>query len=223
MTAKREAVATTGWVLVTVIALVSAGSVALALVSLLPASQAGLRAGFAAAPAAVAGALLVPFVATWLGAFAVRGAVARPALAAGGTAPPLVAASPAEERGAAALQLLALLQQEGRFVDFIEEDLTPYSDEQVGTAVRSIHDGCRSALRDRIELRPILAAAEGATVTVERGFDPAAVRVIGNVRGEPPYRGVLRHPGWRSESVTLPERSGDGDATIVAPAEVEVL
>jgi Domain of unknown function (DUF2760) len=223
MTAKREAVATTGWVLVTVIALVSAGAVALALVSLMPAGEAGLRDAFATAPAAVVAALLVPFGAAWLGAFAVRGAgVAPSASAAGATAAP-AAAPRAEEHGAAALQLLALLQHEGRFVDFIEEDLTPYSDEQVGTAVRSIHDGCRSALRDRIALHPIFAAAEGATVTVERGFDPAAVRVIGNVRGEPPYRGVLRHPGWRSESVRLPERTGDGDATIVAPAEVEVL
>ena len=223
MTAKREAVAATRWVLVAVIALASSGSVALALVWLMPGGEAGLRAASATAPAAVAGALFVPFVAPWLGAFAVRGArVARPASKRDAPAPSIVAGPP-EGRGAAALQLLALLQQEGRFVDFIEEDLAPYSDEQVGTAVRSIHDGCRSALRDRIELRPILAAAEGATVTVERGFDPAAVRVIGNVRGEPPYRGVLRHPGWRSTRVTLPERTGDGDTTIVAPAEVEVL
>jgi hypothetical protein len=223
MTAKREAVAMTGWVLVTVIALVGAGAVALALVSLLPAGEAGLRDACATTPAAVAGVLLVPFVATWLGALVVRGARgARPASAKEGTVA-RVAAPAAEKRGAAAVQLLALLQDEGRFIDFIEEDLTAYSDEQVGAAVRTIHDGCRNALRDRIELRPIFAAAEGATVTVERGFDPAAVRVTGNVRGEPPYRGVLRHPGWRSENVRLPERTGDGDASIVAPDEFEVL
>src|SRR6202008_581212 len=107
-----------------------------------------------------------------------------------------------------ALQLLALLQQEGRFVDFLEENLAPYSDEQVGAAVRAIHDGCRSALGDRLGLSPILAGSEGGSVTVERGFDPAAVRVTGNVRGEPPYRGVVRHPGWRSAGGKLPPRTG---------------
>ena len=60
-------------------------------------------------------------------------------------------------------------------------------------------------------------------MTVERGFDPAAVRVTGNVHGEPPYRGVLRHPGWRSDGVKLPEQTGEADASILAPAEVEVL
>ena len=60
-------------------------------------------------------------------------------------------------------------------------------------------------------------------MTVERGFDPAAVRVTGNVRGEPPYQGVLRHPGWRSAAFRVPESTGDHDHTILAPAEVEVL
>jgi hypothetical protein len=225
MTAKRETVPTANWFLVAMLALVSTGAVALALVGVLPGGQTGLRDALASNPAAVGGALLAPFIATWLGALVMRGGGRRGAAATGGErrADRETKAPPPAARGADALQLLALLQQEGRFVDFIEEDLAPYSDEQVGTAVRSIHDGCRSAIRDRITLRPVLAAAEGATVTVEPGFDPAAVRVIGNVRGEPPYRGVLRHPGWRSESVALPERTGDGDATIVAPAEVEVL
>jgi hypothetical protein len=123
----------------------------------------------------------------------------------------------------AALQLLGLLQQEGRFVDFVEEDLGDYSDEQVGSAVRAIHDGCRTALRERLALAPILPGAEGGSVTVERGFDPAAVRVTGNVRGEPPYHGVIRHPGWRSTSFSLPAPVADHDASILAPAEVEVL
>ena len=78
-------------------------------------------------------------------------------------------------------------------------------------------------LKERLELAPILPGAEGATVTVERGFDPAAVRVTGNVRGEPPYHGVLRHPGWRSAAFRLPDTTGDRDHTILAPAEVEVL
>jgi hypothetical protein len=173
------------------------------------------------------GAILSPVVAAVV--------VALIAVAAGGTravatdqAQPVATATSSESgpsrapSPAAALQLLALLQQEGRFVDFIQEDLAGYSDEQIGSAVRSIHEGCRTALRDRLDLTPVLAGAEGATVTVERGFDPAAVRLSGNVRGEPPYRGVLRHPGWRSQGLRLPERTGDRDLAILAPAEVEI-
>jgi Domain of unknown function (DUF2760) len=136
---------------------------------------------------------------------------------------PSAALAPAPDRGEAALRLLAQLQQEGRLVDFLEEDLTPYSDAQIGSAVRTIHSGCRAVLKERLELAPILPGAEGATVTVEPGFDPAAVRVTGNVRGEPPYQGVLRHPGWRSAAFRMPEATGDRDHSILAPAEVEVL
>jgi hypothetical protein len=135
-------------------------------------------------------------------------------------APP---AAPPPDRGEAALRLLAQLQQEGRLVDFLEEDLTPYSDAQIGSAVRTIHSGCRAVLKERLDLAPILPGTEGATVTVERGFDPAAVRVTGNVRGEPPYQGVLRHAGWRSAAFRMPDATADRDHSILAPAEVEIL
>lgn len=220
MTAKRETAAAWRWVLVAVVALAASGGVVLALELWLAPSGTSLRDALAASPAPLAAMIALPFIAVWLGA------VARPLRTAASTpaaARPAAPERPAPPPGTAALQLLAVLQQEGRFVDFLEEDLASYADDQIGAAVRSIHEGCRTALHDRLELRPILAAAEGATVTVERGFDPAAVRVTGNVRGEPPYRGVLRHPGWRSDSVRLPEPTGDHDASILAPAEVEVL
>jgi hypothetical protein len=226
MTAKGEVSASARWLAVVLIAIAAVAAAAAVLAGVLGGTSA-VREAFTRAPLPVAGTLGVPLVATLLAAMAMRSAAragrGSPAArdAALAAAAPSIGAPAAP--GEAALQLLALLQQEGRFVDFIEEDLGSYSDEQIGAAVRSIHEGCRSALRDRVELRPILAAAEGATVTVERGFDPAAVRVTGNVRGEPPYRGVLRHPGWRSDGVKLPEQTGDRDASIVAPAEVEVL
>jgi len=148
-----------------------------------------------------------------------RGATPQPTTAAEPAAP----VAPPPDRGEAALRLLAQLQQEGRLVDFLEEDLTPYSDAQIGAAVRTIHSGCRAVLKERLDLAPILPGAEGATVTVEPGFDPAAVRITGNVRGEPPYQGVLRHPGWRSAAFRMPEPTGERDHSILAPAEVEVL
>jgi len=120
----------------------------------------------------------------------------------------------------AALRLLALLQQEGRLVDFLLEDISPYDDAHIGAAVRSIHAGCRAVLAERVQLERILEGDDGATVEVPAGFDAAAIRVTGNVAGAPPFRGSLQHSGWRAARITLPESSSD--PRIVAPAEVEV-
>jgi len=131
-------------------------------------------------------------------------------------APPLVPTA------SAALRLLALLQQEARFIDFVKEDLGPYSDEQVGAAVRSIHEGCRKALTERVELTRVFEQEDGSTIVVDEGFNPAAVRLTGNVTGTPPFRGTLQHGGWRAARVTLPDLPADMDPSILAPAEVEI-
>jgi len=128
---------------------------------------------------------------------------------------------PAEPAGAEALGLLGLLQEEGRFVDFVTEDLARYPDEQIGAAVRGIHEGCRKVLDERVAFEPVLHAAEGEMVTIEAGFDPAAIRLTGNVGGEPPFRGVLRHAGWRVTRASFPARRAR-DPHLIAPAEVEI-
>ena len=120
-----------------------------------------------------------------------------------------------------ALRLLALLQKEGRLVDFLEEDIQPYNDAQVGAAVRAIHAGCRKALHERMEISRIYGEDDGATVEVAAGFDPASVRLTGNVHGQPPFHGVLQHGGWRAAHVSLPKTAGV-DSAILAPAEVEI-
>jgi hypothetical protein len=139
-----------------------------------------------------------------------------------GSREPQPAASPAPPSAAPALQLLGLLQQEGRFIDFLKEDIDGYSDTQVGAAVRPIHAGCRKALSERIELQRIFAAEDGSEVVVESGFDPAAVRMTGNVTGTPPFRGTLQHGGWRATKVALPQSPGDANSDVIAPAEVEI-
>ena len=101
------------------------------------------------------------------------------------------------------------------------EDLTAYQDAQVGAAVRDVHAGCRSALTRYADLAPVMDDEEGQTVTVERGTDPASVKVTGTVTGDPPYRGVLRHRGWQATRVELPPLPASA-RTIIAPAEVEV-
>lgn len=122
--------------------------------------------------------------------------------------------------GGQALHLLSILQREGRLIDFIEEDLAGFSDAQIGAAARAVHEGCRKALHDALSLAPVRPEPEGAQVTLPPGFDPRAIRLTGNVVGDPPFNGVLRHHGWKADAVKLPALSGD--LTVLAPAEVEL-
>lgn len=134
-----------------------------------------------------------------------------------------VEAKPLEETADRAVQLLALLQRDGRLVDFLNEEITPYQDAQIGAAVRELHANCRKALGQYVTLEPIYAEEEDRPVTVEEGFDPASVKLVGNVKGRPPLRGLLRHRGWRVTEVNLPSLAPQGAArAVVAPAEVEI-
>jgi hypothetical protein len=122
-----------------------------------------------------------------------------------------------------AVQMLALLQRDGRLVDFLQENVSAYPDVQLGAAVRSIHETCRKVLDDYVKLEPVLNSEEDQPVTVPAGFDPAEIKLIGNVIGEPPVRGVLRHKGWRVKQVNLPPLpKSSGGRMVVAPAEVEL-
>lgn len=121
------------------------------------------------------------------------------------------------------LRVLAVLQRDGRLVDFLLEDIDGYTDAQIGAAVRDIHRGCRKVLTEYLSIEPIQTEPEGSTVSVPPGFDPNAIRLSGNVAGLPPFRGALRHPGWRVKSVQLPVLPGAQDhSSILAPAEIEI-
>jgi hypothetical protein len=137
-------------------------------------------------------------------------------------APALPSAEEAAQRNGLALQLIGVLQKEGRLIDFLQEEIAAYDDAQIGAAVRSIHADCRRALAEHVSLERVLPGEEDSRVTVEPGFDPLRVRLVGNVTGEPPFEGVLRHHGWRAAEVKLPDLPGSGDRTVVAPAEVEL-
>ena len=125
-----------------------------------------------------------------------------------------------------AVQMLALLQREGRLVDFVLEDVAAYSDAQIGAAVRDIHAGCRRALDRYMTLQAVVAGREGDAVTIgqDQPFDPASFHLVGNVTGQPPFRGTLLHAGWRASQVQLPPLPAQGTSgrTIVAPAQIEV-
>jgi hypothetical protein len=142
---------------------------------------------------------------------------------AGPDAQPAAAPPPMRETGPeAALQLLGLLQREGRFIDFIEEDVAAYSDADIGAATRVVHEGCRKVLHEHFTIEPVRPEVEGSAVTLEEGFDASAIRLTGNVVGQAPFRGSLSHRGWRVAQVRLPKLAERHDATVVAPAEVEL-
>jgi hypothetical protein len=122
-----------------------------------------------------------------------------------------------------AVQMLALLQRDGRLVDFIAEDIAPYQDAQIGAAVRDVHESCRKVIEHYFELEPVIASDEGQMVTVEPGFDPAAIKLIGNVTGKPPLRGQLRHRGWRVARANMPPLPDGSGRENIAPAEVEIM
>jgi hypothetical protein len=131
--------------------------------------------------------------------------------------------SPAEKPPSAEpLRLLALLQRDARLLDFLMEDISGYSDAQVGAAVRDMHDKCRAVLDKHVELGPVLDQKEDSQVTVPPGFDPSAIRLTGNITGAPPFQGVLRHAGWRARRVKLPPPARGQDEFVLQPAEVEL-
>jgi hypothetical protein len=130
--------------------------------------------------------------------------------------------APDSDAPSSALQLLSLLQREGRLVDFIEQDITAFPDADIGAAARVVHAGCRRALRAHAEIEPLRRENEGARIELAAGFDADEVKLVGDVRGQPPYAGVLRHRGWRATRLELPQVVGRHDTHVLAPAEVEL-
>jgi len=141
----------------------------------------------------------------------------RPAQSAAPASPPSVV-----DGSDRAIQMLALMQRDGRLIDFLMEDITTYADAQIGAAVRDVHAGCRGVLNRYVNLEPILAGKEGEPTSVSRDLDPASVRLVGNVTGRPPFPGTLLHHGWRVTRIELPPLAVSSGRSIVAQAEVEV-
>ena len=134
-----------------------------------------------------------------------------------GTPPAAASRTPAD----GALQILTILQRDSRVVDFLMEDIASYSDDQVGAAVRELHDQCRDSLARYVTLQPVIDGVEGTPVKAPSG-DTHVVRFIGNVPATPPSGGTLRHKGWRAAKVDLPALAAKEDTTIIAPAEIEI-
>ncbi len=118
--------------------------------------------------------------------------------------------------------ILSILQREGRFIDFLMEDISSFPDAQVGAVARTVHKGCKKGLFEYISVEPLAKEKENDKLTLAKGFDPSRFRLSGNVKGEPPFTGVLTHHGWRLSSVNFPVITAVQDDAVVSPAEVEV-
>ncbi len=137
-----------------------------------------------------------------------------------------IAPPPAPPRPEAEIvAFLALLQENGRLVDFAKEDITAATDQQLGAAARVVHAGCRKVLSDYFEISPLRSENEGTAVTLEPGYDATAHRLLGSVPPNPPYSGKLVHPGWIAKSIKLPRVTGTTEQRpwpVLAPAEIEI-
>jgi hypothetical protein len=129
---------------------------------------------------------------------------------------------PPERVHASGLFLLGALQREGRLIDFLRQDVAEFSDEEVGAAARVVHAGSKKVLDQYFDFEPATKESEGSPMTVPAGFDAQRIRLTGNVAGQPPYRGTLKHHGWVARNIRLPEVSETLDPRVIAPAEVEL-
>ncbi len=127
-----------------------------------------------------------------------------------------------EQQHGAALFFLGLLQRDGRLIDFLKEDISAFSDADIGAAARVVHDGCKKVLSQYLSLAPVVTDAEGASIKVPVGFDASRFRLTGNVSAQGPWQGSLKHHGWVATKIDLPPVPVTVDLKVITPAEVEL-
>lgn len=120
------------------------------------------------------------------------------------------------------LRLLSALQETGRFVDFIKEDVSSFNDAQIGAVVRKIHQDCGSVIEDTVAVRPLRDEPEGTKIQILKGYNPAELKLTGKIKGEPPFTGVVVHRGWKAQKRSLPKRTIISDSNVICPAEIEI-
>jgi hypothetical protein len=137
---------------------------------------------------------------------------------------PMPSAAPAPQAEAEIVSFLALLQEKGRLVDFLMDDVNGYGDAQVGAAARVVHAGCKAALQEHFQIHPLRPESEGSIVQVAAGYAADEYRLLGRISGQAPFSGVLIHRGWKTDLVKLPRILGGSADRLptIAPAEVEL-
>jgi hypothetical protein len=137
--------------------------------------------------------------------------------------PPTPEPPPQNTAEAEIVAFFALLQEKGRLVDFLMEDLASYEDAEIGAAARVVHEGCKQVLQEHFKIHPISVAEEGSQITVPAGFAADEYRLVGKLSGDPPFTGKLVHKGWKTDMVKLPRLVDTRHLPAIAPAEVELV
>jgi hypothetical protein len=136
------------------------------------------------------------------------------------------AQSKVANKGKDVLHFLSRLQEKGRFVDFVMEDVGAFTDQQIGAAARYVHGGCRSVVNEYLDLSPVQEGEEGKAITIAAIENPLMLRFIGRSAVQFPVTGTLVHRGWKATRVSLPEVSGGSTAlegsAVIMPAEIEL-
>ena len=127
-----------------------------------------------------------------------------------------------DEKNIDGVFLLSLFQKQGRLVDFLQQDITTFSNAEIGEAARVVHDGCAKILVDYFTMEAIRTEEEGVLVNVEADYNLSEITLTGNLRGSAPYRGELLHHGWKISDQHPPEQLDPKARFIVQPAEIEV-
>lgn len=137
-----------------------------------------------------------------------------------------IQAPTSDESDAAVVQFLARLQEKGRLVDFIMDDIAAYDNESVGAAARIVHQGCCEVLHDCFTIEAIHEGEEMEAVSLADTYDSNSYRLIGKVPDSAPYNGLVLHRGWKTTQVKLPQLANTTDnpalRAVIAPAEVEI-
>ena len=174
-----------------------------------------------------AGVILLTLFIAWQGLAASRSRQ-EPSTPAAQPPPPVAPPKPAKPeptQTGEALILLSLLQEKGRFLDYVMEDITAFNDAQVAAASRVVHQGCSAVIKECLALSPTHEGKEGDRITLDKSSDPNRYRLLGKVPQEPPYQGVVVHRGWQTTKLALPRFTRPVDPTgpnVITPMDVEV-
>ena len=80
----------------------------------------------------------------------------------------------------------------------------------------------KKIFNEHVKINPIHTAQEESQVTIESDFDPAKIKISGNLNTSKPYQGTLIHRGWQVTEINLPQVIKQNNSHIICPAEVEI-
>lgn len=121
------------------------------------------------------------------------------------------------------LQFLYHLQDKGRLLDFVMQDISSYNDAQVSAAARVVHGGLSKVIREFFEIEPLSAQPEGAKVEIDAQYDPIEHRILGNETKSQAHEGTIAHRGWRAKSINLPSvRETRSSKNVIAPVQIQL-